>query len=221
MSVLLNPLFILKKLQLDAIKRYGSKLSGRVLDIGCGTRPYRNMIKARLYIGVDELITVRPDVCGSCRPLAFRDGSFDSVICTELLEHVREPEACIAEIARVLKQGGCAYITAPQTWCLHYEPDDYWRFTRYGLEYLLRKSGFDIESVERIGGIFSLVGVRLTDVAWTRLSEGLSFIGSRNAQRIATAMCLGFSLGFYALGVLGDAIDKKDALGWMILAKKI
>ena len=220
MSLLANPLFILKKLQYNTIKKYGSLLAGRVLDVGCGTKPYRKLIPVVSYIGLDDVLSVHPDVCGLCVPLAFKDNSFDSVICTELLEHVPEPAVCLSEIKRVLKSGGNLYLSAPQSWCLHYEPHDYWRFTRYGLEYLLGKESFEVISVERIGGVFSLIGVRFVDVLWTRLSGVLSFLGPVWAQRLSTALCLGFSLGFYLVGIIVDPIDKKDALGWAIVARK-
>jgi SAM-dependent methyltransferase len=220
MSLLASPLFILKKLQYDAIKKYSFLLTGRVLDIGCGTKPYQRLIPAVSYIGLDDALAVHPDVCGSCLPLAFKESSFDSIICTELLEHVPEPAFCLSEIKRVLKSGGNLYLSAPQSWGLHYEPYDYWRFTRYGLEYLLGKEGFEVISIERIGGVFSLIGVRFVDVLWTRLTGGLSFLGAVWSQRSSTALCLGFSLGFYLAGIILDPIDKKDALGWAIVARK-
>lgn len=215
-----NPLFIIKKLQADSIVSYSKFLKGNVLDIGCASRPYKKYIKAQNYIGIDESILVKPDICSSGVALPFKDNSFDSVISTELLEHLVQPELCLHEIRRVLKEGGYVYITAPQTWCLHYEPADYWRFTKYGLEYLLQKYNFKIIALERIGGIFSLIGVRMADVGWTLLVKIFSFLGRQWAERLATALCLGFSLFFYYLGRIADNIDKRDALGWAVLAQK-
>ncbi len=215
-----SPLFILKKLQAESIIAQARFLKGSVLDIGCGTKPYKDYLEASGYIGIDESGAVRPDLCGRCVPLPFKDYSFDSVICTELLEHLAQPELCLAEIKRVLKAGGYVYLTAPQTWCLHYEPYDFWRFTRYGLEHLLQKGGFKIVSIARIGGVFSLIGVRLVDFIWTGSVNLFSFLGKSRAERLATGLCLGLSLGFYFLGRLLDNLDRRDALGWAVLAQK-
>lgn len=215
-----NPLFILKKLQADNLARYAGFIKGRALDIGCGLRPYARYLEARRCVGIDILAEVQPDIRAYCDQLPFKDGSFDSVICTEVLEHVAQPRSCLAGINKVLKKGGFVYITVPQCWCLHYEPDDYWRFTRYGIERLMREAGFEIVSMRRIGGIFSLVGVRLVDVAWTALRGWLGFLGRRASERAATILCLVFSLLFYTLAKIGDGIDQRDALGWSVLGKK-
>ncbi|MCK9594964.1 MAG: class I SAM-dependent methyltransferase [Candidatus Omnitrophica bacterium] len=215
-----NPLFILKKLQIEALSGYSGFIKGRVLDIGCGLRPYARYLRAKIYVGIDILAEVKPDIRSRCDPLPFKDGSFDSVICTEVLEHILRPQACLAQINKALKKGGIVYITVPQSWCLHYEPDDYWRFTRYGIETLVKEAGFEIVAMRRIGGVFSLAGVRLVDVAWTVIRNCLGSLGGKFAEQAATALCLGFSLLFYILAKLGDGIDQRDALGWAVLAKK-
>jgi len=215
-----NPLFILKKLQIESLSRCSGFIKGRVLDMGCGLRPYARYIRAQRYVGIDILAEVRPDIRAYCEPLPFKDDSFDSVICTELLEHVARPQVCLSQISRVLKKGGFVYVTVPQCWCLHYEPEDYWRFTKYGIKDLMNEAGLEVVCTRRIGGVFSLVGVRLVDVAWTAIRNCLGFLGVRFAEQAATVLCLGFSLSFYILGKLGDGIDQRDALGWSVLAKK-
>lgn len=215
-----NHLFIVKKLQRDAFRKWSSYLNGRILDIGCGSTPYKDYVSCRSYVGIDESPDVKPDVSASCESIPFKNNDFDSVICTEVLEHLAEPGRCVTEIIRVLKAGGYLYITVPQSWGLHYEPHDYWRFTRYGIEYLLKKYGFEITETRRIGGIFSLIGVRMTDILWSGCVNLFSFSGNRSAERIASALCSPVSLFFYILGYIGDRIDKRDAIGWAILAKR-
>ena len=216
-----NHLFIVKKLQRDALRKCSGYLSGRVLDIGCGCAPYRDYVSCRSYVSIDESPDVRPDVKASCEQIPFKDNYFDSTICTEVLEHLAEPGKCVAEIFRVLKSDGYLYITVPQSWGLHYEPNDYWRFTRYGIEYLLKKHGFEIIETRRIGGIFSLIGVRAADVLWSGYVRLFSFLGGRYAERIASALCSPVSFFFYILGYGGDKIDNRDAIGWAILAKRL
>src|SRR3990167_8291343 len=139
LDLLSSPLFIIKKLQRERLKGSRAYLRGDILDIGCGTKPYRRFFDCRRYIGIDGSILVKPDICARSLNIPFKDNCFDAVICTELLEHLKEPGECLEEIKRVLKPQGYLYLSVPQSWGLHYEPRDYWRFTRYGIDYLLDK----------------------------------------------------------------------------------
>ncbi len=221
LGLLTNHLFIIKKLQREALCKQSSFLKGHLLDIGCGTRPYKKFLKFTSYVGIDKNSQVSPDICADSQSIPFKEGYFDSVICTELIEHLQSPDACLKEIHRVLKNGGYLYLTAPQEWSLHYEPNDYYRFTKYGIRYLFEKHHFKIISEERIGGIFSLVGQRIIDVYWQLLVNCLShFLGIRAAEKAALILCLPGLLFFYLLGKIGDRIDQTDALGWAVLAIK-
>lgn len=222
-SVLLTSLFfIIKDLQRNMLKKYSHYLKGRILDIGCGAQPYRSYLReCREYVGMDINAEIRPDVTGDVKDMPFPEGHFDGVLCTEVLEHLADPEIGIKEINRVLKKGGYLYLTVPQEWCLHYEPYDYFRFTRYGIKYLLEKNEFEILAIERIGGIFSLTGQRLVDVLWNAITRFLKpLLSSRWAERTATILCLPISITFYILGKMGDKIDKRDAICWAVLARK-
>lgn len=214
-------LFIVKKLQIAAFKKYARYLKGRVLDIGCGAKPYRKYLAgAQDYVGMDECKQVEPDVLGTAQNIAFPNEYFDSVICTEVLEHLPEPQTAIQEICRVLKNGGFLYLTVPQEWPLHYEPNDFYRFTKFGIKYLLEKNNFQIVALERIGGIFSFVGQRIVDVFWRLTVDYLSpVLGARWAERMASTLWLAASLFFYFLGKIADKIDKREAIGWAALAK--
>lgn len=220
--ILHSPYFIIKTLQEKTFKKFSVYLKGKVLDVGCGTKPYKNYLVENIqYIGMDEATQVGPDMIGQVNEIPFRDEQFDSVLCTEVLEHLPEPEKVIKEIKRVLKKDGYLYLTVPQEWPLHYEPQDYFRFTKYGIEYLLKKNGFKVIALERIGGIFSLVGQRTVDVCWQIMVDFLKVIGGlRWAERVASFLCLPSSIMFYLLAKIGDKVDKRDALCWAVLAKK-
>ena len=215
-----TPLFIIKKLQRDSFRRHASILKARVLDIGCGIQPYRRYLKGVSYFGMDELYGVRPRLCGRAEYLPFRDSSLDSVICAEVLEHLERPQECISEIKRILKPGGAAYITVPQSWPLHYQPHDYWRFTKYGLTSILASNGLKVISVERIGGPATLIGQEIVDVVWTTLKRALSFIGPVWSERVSTAVSAPFALLVYLFGTIADGIDKRYALGWAAVVVK-
>ena len=77
------------------------------------------------------------------------------------LEHVREPRRVVEEIARVLKPGGRLLLVVPQEWEVHQAPHDYFRYTRYGLRYLLESAGLEVERIEPVGGYFRLLSRRL------------------------------------------------------------
>lgn len=125
-------------------------IKGRVLDLGCGTSPYKEEILkvTHEYIGVDwknsfhdqSNVDVFADLC---KPLPFPDEYADTVVSFQVMEHLPEPELFLKECHRILKRGvGVLFITVPFMWHVHEAPHDYYRYTRYGLEYLLEKAGF-------------------------------------------------------------------------------
>jgi SAM-dependent methyltransferase len=98
------------------------------------------------------------DVYGDGHWLPFKDGTFDVILSTDVLEHVREPKQIFAEASRVLRPGGLLIMTAPQTAHLHEEPHDYFRFTKYGLAYLAQATGFSVVEIKAFAGALALVG---------------------------------------------------------------
>jgi SAM-dependent methyltransferase len=142
------------------IEQLAHGLSGSlVIDVGCGQSPYRAMLSGfSHYIGLDAPgrpdSASRPDVVGDAIALPFRAASADAVLCTEVIEHVPDPGALVAEAHRVLKPGGSLLLSSPFTWHLHDEPHDYWRFTEYGLRLLLERAGFRVATVRATNGTF-------------------------------------------------------------------
>ncbi len=219
-DIFTDSLFILRKLHRNKIRENSAFLKGRVLDVGCGMKPFQRFVCYHDYTGIDDNIRMRPDVNASALNMPFPDNSFDSVICSEVLEHLKEPAKALDEIRRVLRPGGIAYITCPMCWCLHYEPDDYWRFTMYSLKQLIETGGFEVLKIERIGGVFSLVGVRLADVWYNAVADLLSFVPRLHAERTAAVLTFPLSVLFYTAGAIFDGLDKRDAIGWVALARK-
>ena len=123
---------------------------GVVLDVGCGAQPLRPLVNpADRYIGID-IAEARewfgyevPDTLyysGETWPVG--NASADFVLCTEALEHVREPGKFLGEAARVTRPGGTILLTVPFAARWHFIPHDYWRFTPSSLLDLLEKNGF-------------------------------------------------------------------------------
>ena len=139
----------------------------RVLDAGAGEGRYAGHFAGRRYVGVDLAVGdalwnyAGLDARADLSRLPFADGAFDAALNIVTLEHVPEPLAVLREIARVLRPGGRLLLVAPQQWEVHQAPHDYYRYTRYGLEWLLGRAGFAELRIEPIGGYFTLLARRL------------------------------------------------------------
>jgi len=103
------------------------------------------------------------------------DGSFDAVVCTQVLEHLPEPWVAVEEFRRVLVPGGRVIITAPLTWYLHELPHDYYRFTAYGLAHLLHRAGFHRLDVQPMNDSPATLAELLRHLRWTlgQVGDGL------------------------------------------------
>jgi SAM-dependent methyltransferase len=147
------------------ISRDGAKLKGTLLDLGCGSQPYRQYLKGvARYVGLDYPSTreclatpVRAEVLGDARTLPFADQSFDGVLCSQVLEHVDQPDAVVGEMSRILKSGGVGLISVPFFYNLHMEPHDYFRFSPYGIRELLERNGLAVRQLRGQGGIGTLL----------------------------------------------------------------
>ena len=141
-----------------AVNKYAA---GSVLDIGCGNKPYEDLFlhKECSYTGCDVVQSNlnKVDVICTANQLLFDKEQFETVFSTQVIEHVPYPTEMIAEAYRVLKPGGIFIITFPFTWELHEEPHDYFRYTKYGMKYMLEKSGFTILEAKTNGGKWATV----------------------------------------------------------------
>src|SRR4030042_6220896 len=139
---------------------------GDLIDIGCGDMPYRDIIKCHVnrYYSID-VEKPSPDVkfIGDIQNMAaLGNESYDSAVCFEVLEHVPDPFMAIIEIYRILKKRGILIVTVPHLSRIHEKPHDFFRFTHYGLAYLLRKAGFDILDIKPRGGLLCFLGHQLS-----------------------------------------------------------
>lgn len=159
-----DPLHVARRLLRQAVQERAHYAQGWLLDLGCGGQVYRDVFNhVERYIGLDLPPNGRVDVYGDGMVLPFRDTAFDTVLCNEVLEHVPEPSRFMAEVARVIKPGGILLLTTPQTWGLHLEPHDFYRYTRYGLRYLAEKNGFEVIEVTPTCGLWATLAQRLAD----------------------------------------------------------
>lgn len=139
-------------------------LRGKLLDIGCGTKPYADVVAPHVseHVGVDHAQSLHDlssvDRLGTAYGIPAEDREFDSVLCTSVLEHLEEPERALRECYRVLRPGGHAIYTVPFIWHLHEEPRDFYRFSKYGLRYLFEKAGFEVVEIVALSGFWVTFG---------------------------------------------------------------
>jgi SAM-dependent methyltransferase len=176
-GLLVNPFYFARRGLLRAVRALAPELRGRVLDVGCGSRPYEHLVAAREYVGL-ELDTAenrgrgKADLFYDGRTLPFADAAFDAVICNQVLEHVFEPDAFVGELARVLRRGGRLLLTVPFVWDEHEQPRDYARYSSFGLAALLSRHGLRVLRQEKtaadVTALFQLVNAYLYKVTVTR-----------------------------------------------------
>lgn len=139
----------------------------RVLDAGAGEGQYAHHFARHRYCGVDlavgdmEWDYSKLDALADLTALPFREGAFDAALHIVTIEHLREPARALAEIARSLGPGAVLLIAAPHEWEVHQAPHDYFRYTRFGLAWLLETAGFEVREMRPAGGYFRLLARRL------------------------------------------------------------
>ena len=114
----------------------------RVLDVGCGPKPYYPFFAERAteYVGVD-VVHPAAELRGSVEALPVGDGSFDIVLCTQVLEHCDDPAQAVRELRRVTAPGGRVLASTHGVQVYHPSPQDYWRWTHAGLQRLFEEHG--------------------------------------------------------------------------------
>jgi SAM-dependent methyltransferase len=165
-GIFLNPFFIARRGLLKSIKELGKEITGKTLDVGCGTKPYKKFFNSLEYIGLEIETTMnrsikQADYFYDSKKFPFGAAEFDSIVTNQVLEHVFNPDEFLSEINRVLKINGKLLITVPFVWDEHEQPYDYARYSSFGLKSLLEKHGFEIikhhKSVNDFGAVIQLM----------------------------------------------------------------
>jgi SAM-dependent methyltransferase len=139
----------------------------RVLDAGAGEARHAPCFARQHYVAVDLAVGDNAwnyrnlDILADLAALPFAGASFDAALNIVTLEHLPEPAAALAEIARVLRPDAPLLVVAPHQWEVHQAPHDYYRYTIHGLRYLLEKTGYAVAEIRPVGGLFHLLARRL------------------------------------------------------------
>jgi SAM-dependent methyltransferase len=149
LGLIVNPFYIARKSLYDNLKLIGNNITGKTLDVGCGTKPYEKLFDHSSYVGLEfdtgiDSEKKLADFYYDGKTFPFNKAEFDSVITNQVLEHVFNPDEFLSEINRVLKQNGKLLLTVPFVWDEHEQPYDYARYSSFGLKALLNKNGFEI-----------------------------------------------------------------------------
>lgn len=203
-----NPKFLIRqnirKFVFDSVN---NKNFNTVVDIGAGNAPYKQFIKHERYICLDSENRggFEKDffIIDANKNLPLENDMADLVILTEVLEHLKEPQVILFEINRILKKGGLLILTTPFAWPLHEAPVDYYRYTKFGLVYLLKKAGFNNIKITAKGNYFFTLCQLLTRLLNKKMHKPLVFL-------------------LNVLGIFLNKISKNDelTLGYNVLIKK-
>jgi len=221
----LKPDYIEKQSLYDSIKLITKiyPFKGRLLDIGCGNKPYEGLFKNCDYMGIDfkKYSANKTFHCG--KPDIFflenykknfvmsniPNQSLDVVVSFQVLEHHKKPEIFFKECSRILKPGGYLLITVPFVWELHEEPNDYYRFTEYIINNFCDGSNLKLIETIRRKGVFCVVN-QIVNNKFLK-SEAKFF------RMFASPLVLLQHLSYF----LDDLIkDHKIFLGYIFLIKK-
>jgi SAM-dependent methyltransferase len=180
----------------DAVESFAKDIDSDalVLDVGCGLRPYEKYFAQGVYTGIDVPQSGRmddgkkPDYEFDGVNIPFADCHFDSVLCTEVLEHAVDPDALLKEICRVLKPEGTLFLTVPFMWGLHELPYDFRRFTSEGIRVAVEKAGLKLLKFEKLNSGISAIHMLIS-------SETNNYLN--NVVDVATKNSFRFKLSYY------------------------
>ncbi len=140
----------------------------KVLDAGAGSCPYEKLFSHAKYESCDfedifdKKAKNRHDFICDLVKIPRKNGHYNVILNTQVLEHVPDPQKVLNEFFRLLKKGGKLFLTAPQGWGIHGEPYHFFNFTKYGLKLLLERAGFKIIFIKPRGGFFWYLSKRLS-----------------------------------------------------------
>ena len=153
------------------ISLFAGAMTGKMMDFGCGSKPYKTLFNVEEYIGVDYQNEGHPhdneqvDIFYDGKTIPLPEEYFDSVLSSEVFEHVFNLDEILKEIHRVMKEGGKLLITCPFVWNEHEVPNDFARYSKFALQDILQKNGFEIIEFHKSGN-FLLTILQLWNLYW-------------------------------------------------------
>ena len=168
-----------------ALPKYAT---GRLIDLGCGRVPlyatYKNLVTESTCVDWAQTHHPNPHLDQEQdlnQPIGFPDLAFDTIILSDVLEHIRKPEELVREMHRVLRPKGHVIMNVPFYYGLHEQPFDYFRYTRHALRSMAEDTGFTVVHLEEIGGVPEIITDLISKTAMTMPIVGR--IIARTVQR--------------------------------------
>ncbi len=199
------------------LKQYAN---GRLLDLGCGKVPlyeaYKSFVKENICVDWENTLHKNPYLdyqCDLTKVLPFKNEEYNTVILSDVLEHIPEPQLLMQEIARVLASEGVLLLNVPFFYWIHEEPFDFHRYTEFALKRLAENSGLEVIQISPIGGVPEI----LTDIYSKNIIQ-VPLIGKFFAitTQWFTSVFLGTKIGIK----VSKRTSKKFPLGYFMVAKK-
>lgn len=220
-GLLINPFYFARKGLYENMSELISNLYGRLLDVGCGTKPYEGLCDVEEYIGLEindegNRNHSHANIFYDGKIIPFKDKSFDNILSNQVFEHVFNPHQFLREINRVTKPGGLFLMTVPFVWDEHEQPYDYARYSSFGLKYILNENGFEIikfrKSNNGVGVIFQLINAYIYKITVTK----------NRYINLVTTLVLMAPINIIGL-ILSKILPKNDDLYLdnIVLAKKV
>jgi SAM-dependent methyltransferase len=175
--------------------------------VGCGTKPWAETFAPYIdaHIGSDHQGTLHGldavDIVSDAYDIPLDAGSIDTILLTEVLEHLERPLDALAECARLLRPGGHVILTTPFSWPLHEEPRDFYRFSPHGLTYLAHEAGLEVVEVRALSGI------------WTTLALQFSYALLRHRRRVPRVVDAA-AVASQRVAWAWDRRDRQEILSW-------
>jgi SAM-dependent methyltransferase len=229
---------------IHSLRTLAPQTKGRVLDVGCGEKPYEHLFLPFVdsYVGVEYAETFgqtaaankpgKADFVYDGKVLPFEDKSFDTVLSIQVLEHTPAPAALVVEMARVLSDDGLLVLSAPFCFRLHEEPHDYFRYSPHALRLLCEQARLEVTHMEPRGGLFSVIGHKLNSylaLNVAHIDAVAQSMGKLGHERVADRGARWWTVPWVAPTMAGIALgarvldrvlpDPTEALGFVIIAR--
>lgn len=223
LGLFINPFFFARSALVRHIKSCSPELGGRLLDVGCGKKPYKKLfVNVTEYIGMDidnpghDHSNEDIDIFYDGKRFPFADSSFDSVLTNQVFEHVFNPVEFMSEVNRVLKPGGHLLLTVPFMWDEHEQPFDFGRYSSFGIKHILVNNGMEIlKQYKSCAGVTAVIQLFILS-----LYKGF-YSKNRSVNLILTVILIS---PFAVFGKILSVLSNKESdmfLDNVVLARKL
>ena len=177
---------------LPLLKAYGAGERGVVLDLGCGDSPYRDFFGAAAqYLRMDTVARDPEVITADATDLPLDDGSVDMILCFQMISDIPDLVGGLQELARVLRPGGKVLIYESMAYPQHDMPHDYWRVMPQGLRWAAGRAGFEVTSVDFLGGVFARLAVLVNEHLLWQVARARPLAPLAKAATAASNLVLG------------------------------